>query len=137
MRQPFIVPSIRGRDIGFFKWPDIRSFKHLLQLLDVINYAFDVHRQQYSQPALTRHFAPDFAEVRRFGRINPSPTLPLFSARRSLNCHPERRNAIRFVNRVTESKDPYHWQDGRTADAGKAGSWNKPSRARCFCQYYF
>jgi hypothetical protein len=23
------------------------------------------------------------------------------------NCHPERRNAIRFMNRVPESKDPY------------------------------
>lgn len=57
MGQHFIVPSIRGRDIGFLKWPDIRSFKHLLELLDFINYAFDVHPQQYSQPALTRHLA--------------------------------------------------------------------------------
>jgi hypothetical protein len=57
MRQHFIVPSIRGRDIAFVKWPDIRSFKHLLELLDFINDAFDVHPQQYSQPALTRHFA--------------------------------------------------------------------------------
>ena len=57
MRQHFIVPSIRGRDIRFFKWPDIRSFEHLLQLLNFINYAFNVHPQQYNEPALTRHFA--------------------------------------------------------------------------------
>jgi len=48
MRQRFIVPSIRGRDIGFFKRPDIRSFEHLFQLLNFIDYAFNVHRQQYS-----------------------------------------------------------------------------------------
>ena len=56
MCQLLIVPSIRGRDIGFLEWPDIRSFEHLLQLLDFINYAFNIHPQQYSEPALTRHF---------------------------------------------------------------------------------
>ena len=56
MGQHFIVPSIRGRDIGFLKWPDIRSFKHLLELLDFIDYAFNVHPEQYSEPALSRHF---------------------------------------------------------------------------------
>jgi hypothetical protein len=48
MRQLFIVPSIRGRDVGFLQWPDIRSFEHLFQLLDFINYAFNVHPQQYN-----------------------------------------------------------------------------------------
>jgi hypothetical protein len=57
MRQHFIVPAIRGSDIRFLKWPDIRSFEHLLQLLNFINYAFNVHPQQYSEPALPRHFA--------------------------------------------------------------------------------
>jgi hypothetical protein len=52
VRHHFIVPSIRGGNIGFLKWPDIRSFKHLLQLLDFIDYAFNVHPQQYSEPAL-------------------------------------------------------------------------------------
>src|SRR5215469_7456107 len=56
MCQLFIVPSIRGTDIGFLEWPDIRSFEHLLELLDFIDYAFNVHPQQYSEPALTRHF---------------------------------------------------------------------------------
>ena len=57
MRQRFIVCSIRGSDIGFIQWPDIRSFEHLLELLDFIDYAFNVHPQQYSEPALTRHLS--------------------------------------------------------------------------------
>ena len=57
MRQPLIVPSIRGTDIGFLEWPDIRSFEHLLELLDFVNDAFNVHPQQYSEPALPRHCA--------------------------------------------------------------------------------
>jgi hypothetical protein len=57
MRQSFIVPSIRGRDVSFLERSDIRSFEHLLQLLDLINYAFNVHPQQYSESALARHFA--------------------------------------------------------------------------------
>jgi len=48
MRQRLIVPSIRGRDIGFLKRPDIGSLEHLLQLLDLVNYAFNVHPLQYS-----------------------------------------------------------------------------------------
>jgi hypothetical protein len=57
VRQPFIVPAIRGSDVGFLERPDIRSFEHLLELLDFVNDAFDVHPKQYSEPALTRHFA--------------------------------------------------------------------------------
>jgi hypothetical protein len=56
VRQLLIVPSIRSRDIGFLEWPDIRSVEHFFQLLDLINYAFNIHPQQYSEPALTRHF---------------------------------------------------------------------------------
>jgi len=48
MRQSLIVPSIRGRDIGFLKRPYIRSLEHLLQLLDFIDYSFNVHPLQYS-----------------------------------------------------------------------------------------
>lgn len=57
VRQRFIVPTIRRGDIGLLERTDIRSFKHLLELLDFVNYAFDVHRQQYSESALRRHFA--------------------------------------------------------------------------------
>jgi hypothetical protein len=57
VRQHCIVPSIRGRDIGFLQRPDIRSLEHLLELPDFINYSFNVHPQQYSESALMRHFA--------------------------------------------------------------------------------
>jgi hypothetical protein len=49
MRQPLVVSTVRGADIRFLEWPDIRSFEHLLELLDLINYAFNVHPQQYSE----------------------------------------------------------------------------------------
>ena len=49
MRQHLIVPSICGSDIGLLEWPDIRSLEHLLELLDFINDAFNVHPQQYSE----------------------------------------------------------------------------------------
>jgi len=57
MRQHLIVPSICGSDIGLLEWPDIRSLEHLLELLDFINDAFNVHPQQYSEPAMARHSA--------------------------------------------------------------------------------
>lgn len=56
MRQRLIVPSIRSRDIGFREWPDVRSFEHLFQLLDFIDDAFNVHPQQYNEPALAASF---------------------------------------------------------------------------------
>ena len=40
---PFIVPSIRGRDIAGAEWPDIRRVEHLLKLLDVVDDALNVH----------------------------------------------------------------------------------------------
>jgi hypothetical protein len=43
MRQHFIVPSIRGRDVAWTEWPYIRRFEHFLKLLDVVNDAFNVH----------------------------------------------------------------------------------------------
>jgi hypothetical protein len=49
------MPTIGGGDIGLLKWPDIRSLKHLLQLLDLINDAFNIHPAQYNEPAATRH----------------------------------------------------------------------------------
>jgi len=55
--QRFVMPSIRRGDIGFLERPDIRSFIHFLELLDFIDYAFHVHRQQYSESGVTRHFA--------------------------------------------------------------------------------
>jgi hypothetical protein len=37
------VPSVRRRDIACAEWPYIRRFEHFLQLLDVVDYAFNVH----------------------------------------------------------------------------------------------
>ena len=46
------MPSIRSRDITCAEWPDIRCLEHFLKLPDVINNAFNVHSEQYSEPAL-------------------------------------------------------------------------------------
>jgi hypothetical protein len=43
MREHFVVPAIRSRDVACAEWPDVRRFEHFLQLLDVVNDAFDVH----------------------------------------------------------------------------------------------
>lgn len=48
IRQRFIVPSIGRGDIARRERSDIRSFEHLLQLLNVVNDAFNVHARQYS-----------------------------------------------------------------------------------------
>ena len=46
MRERFVVPSIRSTDIAWAEWPYIRRFEHFLQLLDVVNDAFNVHASQ-------------------------------------------------------------------------------------------
>jgi hypothetical protein len=43
VRQHLVVPAIRGGDVGCAEWPGVRSFEHLLQLLNFVNDAFDVH----------------------------------------------------------------------------------------------
>jgi len=45
------MPSIRSRDIACVEGPDIRGLVHFLKLLDVVNNAFNVHWEQYSEPA--------------------------------------------------------------------------------------
>jgi hypothetical protein len=45
VRQRLVVPSIRGRDIACAEWPNVRRVEHFLKLLDVVNYAFNVHCQ--------------------------------------------------------------------------------------------
>ena len=44
----FVVPSICSKDVGFPEWSNVGTFKHLLELLDVIDDAFNIHPQQYS-----------------------------------------------------------------------------------------
>jgi hypothetical protein len=43
------MPSIRRRDVACAEWPDIRRFEHFLQLLDLVNDAFNVHASQSSR----------------------------------------------------------------------------------------
>ena len=49
MREHFIVPSICSRDVACAERPDVRRFEHFLQLLDVVNDAFNVHAPQSSR----------------------------------------------------------------------------------------
>jgi hypothetical protein len=46
MRELFIVPSIGSADVTCGERPDIRRFKHFLQLLNVVNDALNVHAFQ-------------------------------------------------------------------------------------------
>jgi hypothetical protein len=50
--ESFIMPSIRSRDIACAEGPDVRCLEHFLKLPDVINNVFNVHPEQYSEPAL-------------------------------------------------------------------------------------
>jgi hypothetical protein len=42
MREHFVVPAIRSREIAGVEWPDVRRFEHFLQLFDVVDDAFNV-----------------------------------------------------------------------------------------------
>ena len=42
------MPSICSKDVGFLEWSDVRTFKHLLKLLDIVNDALNIHPKQYS-----------------------------------------------------------------------------------------
>lgn len=67
MGELLVVPSIGGRDVACAKWPDIGSLKHLFQLLDVINDAFNVHRYQYSPRKEALRDTGAFARERSHG----------------------------------------------------------------------
>ena len=43
MREHFVVPSIRSREIARPQRPNIRCLEHFLELFDVVNSAFNVH----------------------------------------------------------------------------------------------
>jgi hypothetical protein len=49
LREHFVVPSIGSRDVAWAEWPNIRRFEHFLQLLDLVNDAFNVHASQSSR----------------------------------------------------------------------------------------
>jgi hypothetical protein len=43
VREHFVVPSIQRREVTCTERPNVRYFEHFLQLLDVVNGAFNVH----------------------------------------------------------------------------------------------
>jgi hypothetical protein len=49
VREHFVVPSIRSRDVACAEWPNIRRFEHFLELLNLVNDAFNVHASQSSK----------------------------------------------------------------------------------------
>jgi hypothetical protein len=51
LREHFVVPSVGSRDVACAEWPNIRRFEHFLQLLDVVNDAFNVHSVSISDIA--------------------------------------------------------------------------------------
>src|SRR5215469_5073195 len=103
MRQRFIVPSIRGRDVGFPEWPDIRSFEHLFQLLDFIDYAFNVHPQQYSEPALTRHFCTFGREAFHLHSLTLCENSQINDVMKL--CRPQRREPSHRVEDLEDAGD--------------------------------
>jgi hypothetical protein len=54
MREHFVMPSIGSRDVAWAEWPCIRRFEHFLQLLDVVDDAFNVHVPQSSKKGAER-----------------------------------------------------------------------------------
>jgi hypothetical protein len=49
MREHFVVPSIRSREVARAEWPNIGCLEHFLYLLDLVNDAFNVHARFYIQ----------------------------------------------------------------------------------------
>jgi hypothetical protein len=47
LREHFVVPSIGCREVACPEWPNIRRFEHFLCLLNLVNYAFNIHASQY------------------------------------------------------------------------------------------
>jgi hypothetical protein len=63
------MPAIRCKDVGFLEWPNVGAFKHLLELLDVIDDAFNIHPQQYRR---TPYFYVKHVSRQFFGRLKKS-----------------------------------------------------------------
>jgi len=73
MREHFVVPSIRRREVACAEWPNIRRFEHFLYLLDVVNSAFNVHSVSISNIGV--------AIVKRNARLHVVPSPPSGSQR--------------------------------------------------------
>jgi hypothetical protein len=48
MREHLVVPSIGSTDVACAEWPNVRRFEHFLQLLNLVDDAFNVHAFQSS-----------------------------------------------------------------------------------------
>jgi len=74
MRERFVVPSIRSTDIAWAEWPYIRRFEHFLQLLDVVNDAFNVHSVSISNMsvAIVKRNADHWAGLVGLAHIPPA-----------------------------------------------------------------
>jgi hypothetical protein len=71
---PFVVPSIGSRDVACAEWSNIRRFEHLLQLLDVVNDAFNVHSVPISnmRVAIVKRNTDHWAELVGLAHIPPA-----------------------------------------------------------------
>ena len=65
------MPSICSSDVGFPEWSDIGTFEHLLELLDVMNDAFNIHPEQYSGAVALR--ICQFHAIHTDARDDPRP----------------------------------------------------------------
>ena len=43
MGEHLVVPSIGSRDVACAEWSNVRGLEHFLQLLNLVNDAFNVH----------------------------------------------------------------------------------------------
>ncbi len=53
------MPSIGRSDVGFAEGADVGPFKHLLQLLDVIDDPLNIHPEQYSGTLVSKIIGPE------------------------------------------------------------------------------
>jgi hypothetical protein len=84
MREHFVVPSICSSDVACAEWSNIGRFEHLLQLLNLVNDAFNVHSVPISDMSV--------AFVKRSG----SRAVPHFEFAIHANSNAEAsRNALR------------------------------------------
>lgn len=63
------MPAICGGNVAFAEWPNVGTFKHFLELLDIINDAFDIHPGQYSGTRPLRDLANFFGKSRADGAV--------------------------------------------------------------------
>jgi len=71
------MPSIHSRDIACAEGPDVRGLEHFLKLPDVVNNAFNVHPEQYSEPAFPNRTAVRCTEPPASAKTSLAPANSL------------------------------------------------------------